>query len=117
MAADPLSTVGPRSSADATFAAVDKESLWLGAAMAHIKANGNLDGLPSSRSERVAVMATVVRRGLVGWDKSRNQYVLTALGQKHLEAYFPGVTKVAGRSRKGVAPIPDLGRSSVATRV
>jgi hypothetical protein len=98
MAVEPFSNRFRQSSSAVPHpAAVDQESLWIGAAMAHIKERGHLDGLPSNRSERLAVMTTVVRRGLVCWDKTRDRYVLTHLGQKHLDTYFPGVTKSTPR--------------------
>src|SRR2546421_11807194 len=76
MAVEPFAN-GVRQSSSATQrpAAVDQESLWIGAALAHVKEHGELDALPSTRSERLAVMTTVVRRGLVCWDKTRDRYV------------------------------------------
>ena len=67
------------------FAAQDREQLRIGAAMAHVQEWGNLDGFPSSRSERLALMATAMRRGLVAWDRSSDCYALTAGGRRYLD--------------------------------
>jgi hypothetical protein len=65
-------------------AALDIEALRISAAMAHIKALGNLDGFPAGRSERLALVSTAGRQGLVVWDKSRGRYELTSLGEGRL---------------------------------
>ncbi len=65
-------------------AALDIEALRISAAMPHIKALGNLDGFPAGRSERLALMSTAGRQGLVVWDKSRARYELTSLGERRL---------------------------------
>src|SRR6266542_1103623 len=66
------------------MAALDMEALRICAAMEHIKARGNLDGFLAGRSERLALMATAGRQGLVVWDKSRSRYELTSLGERRL---------------------------------
>ena len=67
-----------------TMAALDNEALRICAAMEHIKAQGNLDGFLAGRSERLALMSTAGRQGLVVWDKGRSRYELTNLGERRL---------------------------------
>ena len=78
-----------RSSAVRGFQAQDQEELRIGAAMAHVQELGNLDGFAGSRSERLALMTTAIRRGLVAWDRSRGRYTLSAVGQTYLDLYAP----------------------------
>ena len=73
-----------RRSSVPTMAALDMEALRICAAMEHIKARGNLDGFLAGRSERLALMATAGRQGLVVWDKSRSRYELTSPGERRL---------------------------------
>src|SRR5262245_8718267 len=86
-------------------AALDMEALRIGAAMEHIKARGNLDGFLAGRSERLALVSTAGRQGLVVWDKSRSRYELTSLGERRLgnlqrHVSDPSrVDRVIGRSR------------------
>src|SRR5215469_11970144 len=78
-----------RSSAVRSLAAQDREELRIGAAMAYVQAQGNLDGFSQSRSERLALMGTAMRRGLVAWDRSRECYVLSGRGRRYAEMYAP----------------------------
>jgi hypothetical protein len=71
--------------------ALDEESLKIGAAVAWIKQRGNLDDFPGSRTERMALMATAVRRGFVAWDRRHARYGLTQLGAKQAASYSPKV--------------------------
>jgi hypothetical protein len=84
------SSVGPESfarhsSAVRGFRAQDQEELRIGAAMAHVEEWGNLDGFPGSRGERLALMATATRRGLVAWDRSSDRYSLSARSRRYLD--------------------------------
>src|ERR1700693_3549101 len=51
--------------------ALDLEALRVGAAMEHIEAHGNLDRFPARRGERVALVSTAVKQGLLVWNRSR----------------------------------------------
>jgi len=82
-----------------TTAALDDEALRICAAMDHIKARGNLDGFRADRSERVALMYTAARQGLVLWDKSRCRYELTSLGEKRLGGLRTPVNGPSGWDR------------------
>ena len=73
-----------RRSSVPTRPALDMEALRICAAMEHIKARGNLDGFRAGRSERLALMSTAGRQGLVVWDKSHSRYELTSLGERRL---------------------------------
>jgi hypothetical protein len=85
-----------RRSAMPMTAALDNETLRVCAAIEHVKARGNLDGFRADRSERVALMYTAARQGLVVWDKSASRYKLTSLGEKRLGGLR---TPVDGASR------------------
>jgi hypothetical protein len=73
-----------RRSSVPTMPALDMEAQRICAAMEHIKARGNLDGFLAGRSERLALMSTAGRQGLVAWDKSHSRYELTSLGERRL---------------------------------
>jgi hypothetical protein len=89
----PLSRVfGRQSSSLPTAAALDEEGLKIGAALAWISQQGNLDDFPGSRNERLALMTTAIRRGLVAWDRGRDRYKLTQLGKMQTACYSPNVT-------------------------
>jgi hypothetical protein len=76
-----------------TTAALDNEALRICAAMEHIKARGNLDGFRADRSERVALVYTAARQGLVAWNKSRSRYELTSLGERRLRTPVDGPSR------------------------
>lgn len=84
------------------FATRDREELRIGAVMAHVQECGNLDGFASSRSERLALMTTAIRRGLLAWDRSSNRYSLSAPGRRYLDLCAPRPSgarpKLAGHS-------------------
>ena len=66
------------------WAALDQESLRIGAAMEHVQDHGNLDSFPGSQNERLALMLTASRQGLVMWDRAGERYELTSLGRQRL---------------------------------
>jgi hypothetical protein len=103
-----LSRAFPRSSAP-TMAALDMEALRICAGMEHIKARGNLDGFSAGRSERLALMSTAGRQGLVVWDKRHSRYELTNLGERRLGSLR---TLVSGplRADRPVGQAPDRSR-------
>src|SRR5262249_35133615 len=80
-------------------AALDMEALRIGAAMEHIKARGNLDGFLAGRSERLVLVSTACRQGLVVWDKSRSRYALTSLGERRLGNLQARVSDPSGADR------------------
>jgi hypothetical protein len=65
---------------------MDQEALKIGAAIEHIQAHGNLDGFPAGRTERLALVATAARQGLVAWNRSRGRYDLTSRGHRRVRA-------------------------------
>jgi hypothetical protein len=81
MGIGPLSKTNPRISP-----AVDLEALRIGAAMEHIKAHGNLDGFPARRGERLALVTTAGKQGLLVWNRSRGRYELTSRGDRRVRA-------------------------------
>ena len=88
----PLSRVFRRhASSLPTAAALDEEGLKIGAALAWISQQGNLDDFPGNRNERLALMTTAIRRGLVAWDRGRDRYKLTQLGKMQTACYSPNV--------------------------
>jgi len=80
-----------------TATALDEETMKIGAAMAWINRQGNLDDFPGSRNERLALMTTAVRRGLVAWDRGHDRYKLTQLGKTQVAGYPPNI-KAAPRT-------------------
>ena len=111
-----------RSSVVRGSAAQDQEELRISAAMAHVQEQGNLDGFAGSRSERLALMATAMRRGLVAWNRSRDRYVLSALGRRYLEIHASRPRSAGRRSERrragrlmaaGVAALGCLGLVAV----
>jgi hypothetical protein len=73
-------------------AAQDEEELQIATALMYLLEHGKLHGFPGSRNERLALMTTAIRRGLVAWDRLRERYVLSALGQRHV--YAPQTTSM-----------------------
>jgi hypothetical protein len=66
------------------WAALDQESLRISAAMEHVQDHGNLDTFPGGQSERLALLLTARRQGLVTWDRAGERYELTSLGRERL---------------------------------
>src|SRR5262245_53700399 len=66
------------------WAALDQEALRIGAAMEHVDAHGNLDTFPGGQNEKLALMLTASRQGLVSWNRERQRYELTSLGRERL---------------------------------
>jgi hypothetical protein len=52
--------------------------------MEHIQDQGNLDAFPGGQNERLALMLTASRQGLVTWDRIGERYELTSLGRERL---------------------------------
>jgi hypothetical protein len=52
--------------------------------MEHIQDQGNLDAFPGGQNERLALMLTASRQGLVTWDRTGERYELTSLGRERL---------------------------------
>jgi hypothetical protein len=66
------------------WAAIDQESLRISAAMEHVQEHGNLDAFPGNQNEKLALMLTASRQGLVSWNRRSGQYELTGLGRERL---------------------------------
>src|SRR5262249_36095070 len=66
------------------WAALDQESLRISAAMDHVEKHGNLDAFPGNQNEKLALMLTASRQGLVTWNRRTGQYELTGLGRERL---------------------------------
>jgi hypothetical protein len=64
------------------WAALDQEALRIGAAMEHLQDHGNLDSFPASQNEKLALMMTASRQGLVTWNRAAGRYELTSLGRE-----------------------------------
>src|SRR5712692_3363844 len=79
MGIGPLSKTSPR-----TSPAVDLDALRIGAAVEHIKAHGNLDGFPAGRGERLALVSTAAKQGLLVWNRSGGRYELTSRGHRRV---------------------------------
>src|SRR6266542_1601462 len=82
MSIEPLSKTSLRKSPPTA----ELEALRIGAAMEHVKAHGNLDGFPAGRGERLALMTTAGKQGLVVWSRSRGRYELTSRGFRRVRA-------------------------------
>lgn len=95
--------IGPQSrSSPRTPPAADLEALRIGAAMEHIKAHGNLDGFPAGRGERLALVTTADKQGLLVWNRSRGRYELTSRGHQRVHA-LRRAGRNALRARQGGA--------------
>ena len=79
-----------------TAAALDEEGLKIGAALAWISQQGSLEDFPGSRNERLALMTTAIRRGLVAWDRGHDRYKLTQLGKTQAASYSPNIKPTKG---------------------
>src|SRR5947208_9273749 len=66
------------------WAALDQEALRISAAMEHVQEHGNLDAFPGSQNEKLALMLTASRQGLVTWNREQQRYELTGLGRERL---------------------------------
>jgi len=95
-----------------TAAALDEEGLKIGAALAWISQQGNLEDFPGSRNERLALMTTAIRRGLVAWDRGHDRYKLTQLGKTQAAGYSPDI-----KSTKGPAQDSSVVKSGLPARL
>jgi hypothetical protein len=66
------------------WAALDQETLRISAAMQHVQQHGNLDAFPGGQNEKLALMLTASRQGLVTWNREHQRYELTNLGHERL---------------------------------
>src|SRR5437588_7794375 len=73
-----------------SWAALDEEALRLGAALEHLDRRGNLDEFPATANERLALLTTANRRGLVRWNRTDSRYELTSLGRRLGIKHAPG---------------------------
>jgi hypothetical protein len=85
---------------------LDEERLRIGAVLAYLKEHGNVDGFPARQNERMALMATAERRGLIAWDRSHERYGVTRLGESALAPYSPLEIEAAMPPR-GSKPLPN----------
>jgi hypothetical protein len=92
-----------------TAAALDEEGLKIGAALAWISHHGNLEDFPGSRSERMALMATAIRRGLAAWDRGQDRYKLTKLGKMQAAGYAPTLDGAKAPAQDSPVVKGDLG--------
>jgi len=81
-------------------AARHQEALRIGAALEHIKAHGNLDGFPGDRCQRVALVSTAGKQGLLFWNRGSGRYELTIRGRRH-ERAWRRTSRNALRDRQG----------------
>jgi hypothetical protein len=65
---------------------LDQENIRISAALDHIRNHGNLDGFPASRGERIALVTTAAKHGLLEWNRSRGRYELTSRGHRQVRA-------------------------------
>jgi hypothetical protein len=64
------------------WAARDQEALRIAAAMEHLQDHGNLDSFPGSQNEKLALMITARRQGLVRWNRTTRRYELSRLARE-----------------------------------
>jgi hypothetical protein len=83
-----------------TWAALDQESLCLNSALEHVDRHGNLDRFSGIQSEKLALMTTANRQGLVRWNRNDSRYELTSLGRERLGPH----RAVAGPTASAVPP-------------
>jgi hypothetical protein len=73
------------------------EALRIWAAIEHINTHGNLDGFPAPRPERIALISTAIRQGLVSWDNG--WYALTRAGKRSVRATRRELRRSSGHIR------------------
>jgi hypothetical protein len=61
------------------WAALDEQALLIAAVMEHLQGHGNLDSFPASQTEKLALMKTARRQGLVRWNRRTRRYELSSL--------------------------------------
>src|SRR5437867_6352868 len=83
------------------WAALDQESLRISAAMEHVQDHGNLDAFPGNQNEKLALMLTASRQGLVTWNRTQERYELTSLGRQRL-----GMRRALQESDGSMNPAP-----------
>ena len=88
------------------WATLDQEALRISAAMDHVEQHGNLDGFPGSQGEKVALMMTASRQGLVSWNREKERYDLTSLGREHLGMHRIPAAPPRPPRAPGAAPLP-----------
>jgi len=101
------------------WAALDQESLRIGAAMEHVEKYGNLDTFPGNQNEKLALMLTASRQGLVQWNRGTGQYELTGLGRERLgmrQAMQAGGPRHVEESGGAMHPPPASGAGAPAQR-
>src|SRR6516225_4509714 len=77
------------------WAALDHESLRISAAMEHVEKHGNLDDFPGNQSEKLALMLTASRQGLVQWNRGAGQYARErARGRSRLAGMDRGLLRL-----------------------
>lgn len=96
-----ISTV-PSGSGQKIRTGLDQETLRIGAALNHIRANGNLDAFPASRGERVALVTIAAKQGLLEWSRIRKRYELTPSGHRRIRE-LQRTGREALASRHGVS--------------
>ena len=96
MSADRSSEISPQK----LQAARHQEALRIGAALEHIKSHGNLDGFPADRCQRVALVSTAGKQGLLFWNRGSGRYELTIRGRQH-ERAWRRTSRNALRDRQG----------------
>jgi hypothetical protein len=96
MGVGPVSEPSPRKSSPA----IGREALRIGAAMEHIGIHGNLDGFPARRGERLALVTTAAKQGLLVWNRSRGKYELTNRGHRRVRGLRRSA-RAALRGRQG----------------
>jgi hypothetical protein len=86
------------------WAALDQEALRISAAMEHIQDHGNLDDFPGTHNEKLALMLTASRQGLVTWNRATQGYELTSLGRERL-----GMASILRKPSEPMNPAPAAG--------
>jgi hypothetical protein len=83
------------------WATLDQEALRLSSALDHIARHGNLDDFPESRSEKLALMTTASRRGLVTWNRDGSRYELTSLGRQQIGQHQACLSRSTAPASRG----------------
>jgi hypothetical protein len=63
---------------------LDAERQKIADALGHIRSRGNLDDFAGTRTERLALITTASKQGLISWAKARSRFELTSAGEKRL---------------------------------
>ncbi|HEV2955928.1 MAG TPA: hypothetical protein VGX95_07405 [Xanthobacteraceae bacterium] len=80
-----------------------KRATKIDAVLRHLAAGGDIGDFPGTKYENLALVRTVVRRGLISWDGEGNRYTLTPAGWSELAPRRFGLPSLVASTAIGAA--------------